>query len=970
MASRRFRRSAGWRGAAGLTLTLFALLFAGTIATAQGTHTGVLSGTVTDQSGLALPGVTVTITSPAMQGVRSTVSEINGEYIFKGLPPGVYQAVFELPGFASVERTVKVVLGGDARADAALPVGAIEESLVITAEAPSILNTPQVGANYRGEQIDKLPTGRTLAAIAELAPGLTSNTPNAGQVTISGSFAYDNVFLLNGVDVNDNLFGNPNNLFIEDAIEETQVLTSGISAEYGRFSGGVINTITKSGGNAFSGSYRTDFTNSSWRQETPFQKSRDQKNTDKTNFDYQVTLGGPIVQDRLWFFTAARMADRTITETFAQTGVGYDRLDNNKRLEAKLTGSLNPDHRVQISYVYNKSEQTQPSMSISIDPATLYTRELPNSLFVANYHGILSSKLFLEVQVSQKKFQFKDAGGKSTDMFDSPIISLSDVLHYNAPYWDATDPEDRDNRQVTANLSYFLSTARSGTHDLKVGFEHYKSTRTGGNSQSATDFVFDADYAVGADGKPLFDSDGRMIPVFVPGETLIENWLAVRGAKVDTRTLSVFVNDKWAFNKHLSMNLGARFEQVRGQATGDITTVDTDTIVPRTALSYDVLGDGKYRLDATYAHYAGKYSESQFANNTNVGNPSLLMGFYTGPAGQGRGFGPGFDPANYETFLGLFPTANIFVDKGIHSPVAREFTLAGGMKLGEHGATKLIYTWRKMTSFVEDVIDTTTGKTTVLRDGVDFGTYDNTFYRNDDRPKRDYQALQLQTNYRLTDHWSVDGHYTYQLKDDGNFEGEGINTPGISSYIGDYPEIFSQARHYPTGRLNDFQRHKARVWTNYDFDIGRAGHVALGLLWRYNSALTYSLSATRVPLSAIQVALAEQAGYLSYPTDQTLFFDERGTGSFSGAHLFDAALNYDVPVFRSLRPYVKLEVRNALNNDTLIQYNTTISRDRTGPVDELGLPTQYIKGTNFGKGTSDAHYSIPREFRFALGFRF
>ena len=107
----------------------------------------------------------------------------------------------------------------------------------VTAEITTAgLTSPTVGANYDERQIRPLPTGRTPALIAELAPGLTANTPNAGQVTISGGFAYDNVFLINGVDVNDNLFGTANNLFIEDAIEETQVLTSGISAEYGRFS--------------------------------------------------------------------------------------------------------------------------------------------------------------------------------------------------------------------------------------------------------------------------------------------------------------------------------------------------------------------------------------------------------------------------------------------------------------------------------------------------------------------------------------------------------------------------------------------------------------------------------------------------------------------------------------------------------------------------------------------------------------
>ena len=100
---------------------------------------------------------------------------------------------------------------------------------------------------------------------------MTDNTPNTGQLSISGGFAFDNVFLIDGVDVNDNFFADVTDVFIEDAVDETQVLTSGISAEYGRFSGGVVNLITKRGGNQFSGSFRTNFSNPAWTDETPFE---------------------------------------------------------------------------------------------------------------------------------------------------------------------------------------------------------------------------------------------------------------------------------------------------------------------------------------------------------------------------------------------------------------------------------------------------------------------------------------------------------------------------------------------------------------------------------------------------------------------------------------------------------------------------------------------------------------------------
>src|SRR4029453_1331603 len=115
------------------------------------------------------------------------------------------------------------------------------------------VSSPASAFNLRADRFTLMPVARTPFGLAELAPGLTDNTPNNNQVTIGGAFAYDNVFLMDGVEINDNVLGQPNNLFIEDAIQEQQVLTSGISAEYGRFSGGVVNGITKNGGKPFPG---------------------------------------------------------------------------------------------------------------------------------------------------------------------------------------------------------------------------------------------------------------------------------------------------------------------------------------------------------------------------------------------------------------------------------------------------------------------------------------------------------------------------------------------------------------------------------------------------------------------------------------------------------------------------------------------------------------------------------------------
>ena len=138
---------------------------------------------------------------------------------------------FELSGLAPIEDAIDVPLGATAKLDAKLSLGTIQEAVNVVAETPTPLVSTQSSANYKAELINTLPIGRTPAQIAELAPGMTDNTPNAGQVAIGGAFGFDSIFLVDGVDTNDNLFGASNTLFIEDAIQETQVLTSGISAE-------------------------------------------------------------------------------------------------------------------------------------------------------------------------------------------------------------------------------------------------------------------------------------------------------------------------------------------------------------------------------------------------------------------------------------------------------------------------------------------------------------------------------------------------------------------------------------------------------------------------------------------------------------------------------------------------------------------------------------------------------------------
>jgi hypothetical protein len=969
-----------------LSSTLVALLALSfvTLSAAQGVQTGALAGLVTDATGRAVANATVRAESPAQQGARTVTSDVTGAYRINGLAAGEYTVTIELAGLQPSGATVRVGVGAIERLDVALQPPAVAESVTVTAATPSLLTQRSGGLNIRASEIELLPTGRTPSQVAELAPGLTNNTPNVNQVTISGAVAYDNVFLLDGVDIGDNLYARPDDLFVEEAIKETQVITSNVSAEYGRFSGGVVNAVTKSGGNLFSGSIRSNLSNSAWTDETPFEKAAGQKRASKMDRYYEGTFGGPLRKDRLWFFFTGRSQSSNTSLTLAQTAAPFQQTDDQQRWDLKLTATPLTNNTVQVQYLDRRQKKFAPSLPITIDPTGGDNTDTPGNLFVTNWNGVLASRFFATAQYSQKQYHPR-FGNTSTRLQDSPFLTIGRVspggLQFGPIYFDRTDPEDRDNNQLTGSVSYFGSRPGFGSHDLKAGVEVFSQILRGGNSQSSTGYLFNTDYA-SLNGRPLADSTGRIIPVWLPGFTTVGNTLPTRGAEIDITTTSFYLQDRFTPTARLTLDLGLRFETVSSEATAAPQAVKAASIVPRLAAAYSLRQDGQTTIGASYAHYSGRYTSSIFGRNTVVANAGRVTSVYNGPAGQGYDFAPAYDLSNYSVTSGSFPTANIFLDDDLESALTREFTLSAGQAIGSKGAVRAMYINRNTTGLVESFIDdpTAAGKTTVAQNGTVFGTFDNVYYRNSDDAVRRYQAVELVGNYQVRGNWSVASQWTIQLKNEGNFEGEAANQPGIGSVVGDYPELLVESRDFPMGRLDDYQQHKVRVWSTYQLGLGRFGGIDLTPMWRYNSALTYSLVANSVPLSAVQ--RARNPGYARLPGSgtngsQSLFFGERGSEEFAGYGLVDLAATYQVPVWKTLRPWVKLEVLNALNNDKLISWDTTITADPASALDADGLPTGYIRGPRFGQGTSTANYARPRPgltggrtFLGAFGFRF
>src|SRR5205085_1955790 len=202
---------------------------------------------------------------------RTTVTSEIGDYAIPLLPPGTYAVTFELAGFHKQELKAVLTPTQTLPVDGVLGQAAIAEEVTVVGTAAHVVTqTAQVVTNFRQDTMSALPTNRDINAAVLMAPSVHATGVN-GAYSIAGAMSFETLFMINGVSVSDNLRGQPYDLYVEDAVQETTIATAGISSEYGRFSGGVVNVITKSGGNRFSGSLRDSLLNDKWRAFTPYE---------------------------------------------------------------------------------------------------------------------------------------------------------------------------------------------------------------------------------------------------------------------------------------------------------------------------------------------------------------------------------------------------------------------------------------------------------------------------------------------------------------------------------------------------------------------------------------------------------------------------------------------------------------------------------------------------------------------------
>lgn len=1011
------------------------LLLAGISAFAQ--TTASLTGTVTTD-GTPLPGATVTISSAQMQGTRTTVTGEAGGYNFAGIPAGDYTVRIELAGMTTETKRAKIGVGQTGRADADLKVASVAEAITVTAAAPSVLETPQVSQNLNAKMIDDLPVNRGVTATASLAPGVNTNTLSSGQLSISGSPGYDNLVMVNGVAITESVRSQELSLYVEDAIQETTVLTGAISAEYGRFTGGVVNSITKSGGNEFTGSIRDSLSNNAWSAENPIQIANKTQNVDKLNSVYEATLGGYILRDRLWFFGDGRkskasnsVSTRIVPGDATKTSLTAVSPQQENRWEGKLTGQLTSKHNLVASFLDRESNaQNTQFTAVSYDLESLAQRRDPIHLFSGHYNGVLTNNWMVEAQVSRMKWGVANGNGSQyTDFVRGTIVrNLADGrARFNSPtFCGVCDKEYRANKGGSLKTNYFLSTKGMGNMNIVGGVEHFGQQRFANNYQSGSNFRFFVN-GVTRIGNTLYPTVNPGTSV-VPGSSssnayIVNTPIFVNARESDLATNSAFVNDRWDLNTHWSFSGGLRYDKNDAKdASGNKVSKDS-RLSPRLNATYDITGNGRHRVTASYGDYVSQIVEGPGTAQAAAGSPSYIYYIYNGPA-----INPAGTPASQlvDTRAALAIVQQWFESQcnaagqcgaanrsliapgtaqsvpgftsiigNLKSPYVREFTVGYGAQMFSNAVFRADLISRDWRDFYGFRVDNTTPQRPDPYLGIN---HDVSVVENTNDIKRQYRGLQLQTNWR-PGRFNAGLNYTYStLK--GNDEQESAtsgtvgNAPGTISYS----QLKNFAQNQPVGYLSGDERHRARAWLAYDVPMPHIlGALNLSLLQNYDSGLPYSAVAN-INIGPYKTALLAGTHYVEAPTAVQYYFSKRGQYRTPNISSTNLGVNYRYPIGR-MELFASGDLINLFNRHDPIVVSTTVTTftgNSANPFNPFTTAPKecpqgqtsaqciaggfnWQKSATFGQPTSAAastptstttNFQVARTYRFSFGARF
>jgi hypothetical protein len=635
-----------------------------TPARAQSVLEGKIAGTITDDKGEPLPGVAVELAGPSIMGKRATVTSARGTYVFLNVPPGTFTMTATMPGFKKyVQEDIILGAGKALEINPILQMGTIEETVTVLAASPVVdVKTSTVDSRLEKELLAKLPTSRdAFYDLATTTPGMFDVGSSGSWLpspTAYGGSSMENVFLVNGVNTT-NPRGAAFGSLVKvnyNAVEEVRVVALGAKAEYGSYSGAAIDVLTKSGSNTFHGNvaYYTELRGGFFKYNQPgagaisgapwlfIQQGDVLAGKTLKNWEGNVTLGGPIIKDRVWFYGAYDYLRSSQLPVNWSIENGYW----GRWADFKLSAEPFQNHRAWISYHNENNKGTGWSWGSEPewDTTMTYGVRTKNNTLSGQWQFLPTSNLI----VTGKYLGFW------TD--DRPFIPSDHPSHPGYINWwkwaqygvngafPYVEAQKSMRQTIQGDLSYYAEDFL-GEHDIKFGVQFTKGRGNwmGGYFQNYVNFAYPVGWAQSSgtatyNGQTLSGYTVQSIQnetwyyggamagglLFYNNRDQLNPFLTVRTAD----SLGFFFDDQWSPTKRLTFNIGLRYdrmstkygvgkvyefvtspEEINGPppvvrdraATGNI--FDFKTFSPRLGITYQLTKDGKTVIRASYGRY-------------------------------------------------------------------------------------------------------------------------------------------------------------------------------------------------------------------------------------------------------------------------------------------------------------------------------------------------------------------------------
>jgi hypothetical protein len=607
---------------------LFVVAFA-SLASAQAvtSGTGAINGRVTDASDAVMPGVTVTITSPSQMGVRTEVTDADGNYRFSAVTPGDYVVAFELPGFSTVRNEgIRVSLGFTATVNAQLKVASLQESVTVTGQSPVVdTSATSVGNTFSAQQLSALPTSRDYFSLLAQSPavqmaridiGGSTNGTQQGFVVYGTSGQVRVIF--EGINATEatGAFGNYPDV---GGMEEVQMNTAAHTAEAST-PGVQTQFISKSGGNQFRGTFYGGYSPEKWQA---FNIDADQiargltaggglqpQDVNRLNQyqDSNVGVGGYVIKDRLWWYGSYRHQD--IRARFVNFPVKPQQTILNN-YSAKVTYNLTTNNKF-IGYT-QPSQKKQPQRfdswllgvdtGINLTEATTWNQNFWAWVHKGEWNGVLSDNAFAEIRGGQYGYDW-DNGVNGTG------LRYEDTTNNNIFGRNRNWARERRRDQVLGTFNYFKS-GWGGDHNFKIGGEVFHET--------ARDIFIDG---FEEDFMHVTQNCPYPLPSVLPSNCVKQDVILFEPGDAigGLMTYGAFIHDVWRVSDKLTLNIGARLDRYRAfspeqthpvskfNPTAQTFEAEDNWIswnlpAPRLGMTYDLSGDGKTVLKANYGTY-------------------------------------------------------------------------------------------------------------------------------------------------------------------------------------------------------------------------------------------------------------------------------------------------------------------------------------------------------------------------------